>query len=281
MGVLMKSLNIALFLGFVASVSPALARADALKGGYACSNDNHDILILLARSTRFEITREGTTCSTTSDRFDPTSKSYLFLASQGSEKSCDNVVPGKFSSVEIPDTLVSKPGNGYPLETTIMLNSVDRGEAVADEFRCNWVEPAPLKPCVGRSKISLDRWVAESRAEGASVKLMKNLSGQVVGMYAFGSDAEDARASVCGFDMPEDVVYAPRYWSYWHEEQGSPNPGLWSVENRLSIYQDEGFLNMRVLEASKDGNVRLAVTIDGTDEHGLSAAADTVTLSDL
>jgi hypothetical protein len=139
--------------------------------------------------------------------------------------------------------------------------------------------PSKLTRCDRQDFKYLMGDIMEVAGEGYSIKYMKNESGQLVGFFGYGKGDQDARASVCGFKIANDETVASS-WYYWDREQGLPNPAQWSKDKKLSIYQDEGFLNMTVVKASKTGDVTLALSIEGTDEGAAPAVRDTVVLSD-
>lgn len=126
--------------------------------------------------------------------------------------------------------------------------------------------PSPVDACTSQMRSFLNRDIREAQKEKYQVLLMKNREDQVVGMYAFGSGPEDARAGVCSFDSDPEITAASE-WFYWDHEQGSPDPKTWSVGQKLAIYQDEGYLHLEVIEASHAGEITAKIEIEGVSEY--------------
>jgi hypothetical protein len=127
-------------------------------------------------------------------------------------------------------------------------------------------EPVPLDACTPRMRNYLNRTIREVETEKYEVLLMKNGAGRVVGMYAWGKGDEAAQAEVCSFDQSNPEITAASNWFYWDHEQGSQDPRTWKVGQKLSIYQDEGYLHLEVLQASPSGKIKAKIEIEGVGE---------------
>ncbi len=140
--------------------------------------------------------------------------------------------------------------------------------------------PAKLAPCDARGLKSLVDSIADAKKDGyPNVKMMKNVSGQTVGYYAWGKEKTAMSSEVCEYLETDEMVTASK-WFYW-ESLGKPDPSSWTINGSYSMRQDEGGADIDMLKANKKGNVTVAITILGMGEDDLvPVRKDVVTFSD-
>lgn len=122
---------------------------------------------------------------------------------------------------------------------------------------------ADLRPCFSKDMKSLLDSVNNAKADGLTDFMnLRNAKGEVVGYYAWNSN-DEARAEVCeSFASTSSDVVTASDWHYW-ENRTSSNPAKWTAGQVLRMTQDEGALDIRVLKASKTGEVSIEASVLG------------------
>jgi len=111
----------------------------------------------------------------------------------------------------------------------------------------------------------LERSIAEWGADGyPHAAYLLNQRRAVVGYFAW-DDSDGMHAEVCDGVVHRNMTVS-NHWYYWNSPHGRSNPATWRQGQWHELQQDEGLAGLKVLRASRGGNVVCELTVSGWND---------------
>jgi hypothetical protein len=124
--------------------------------------------------------------------------------------------------------------------------------------------PKILRACTAKELVDLEAsikdWVAE---DYPYAYYMKNSKNEVLGFYATDKHS-DMYAEVCEYAQSELTTSSS--WYYWDESSVKADPATWTANGKYRLTQDEGVAYIKMIKASKTGNIQAEFQVKGFEE---------------
>lgn len=110
---------------------------------------------------------------------------------------------------------------------------------------------------LNKLKASLVDWNRQGYKQSSFIL---NTKGETVGAYAWSK--KGVHAGICEIIKSAEVAVASE-WSNWDSIDYKTDPATWKAGYDLNMSHDNGIANMKIIQAAKDGHVKLKFSVWG------------------